>query len=145
MIETSDYFYMGKDKAGNPKQIPIIESFNLLKFRTTPEIKSLLQALSRVIDTKQLKNKEYLSQVQDVSNLLGRPVDEVIDTLGQNVAKLEKSVGYVPAYKALTLMSLENVEKLFKQFKKTKAGTDEYDRALANRNAAAAQLEMVLQ
>ena len=144
-IETPDYYFMGTDRSGNPKQIPIIESFNLLKFQTTPEIKSLIQALSRVLDTKQLKNKDYLSQVQEVANLLGRPVDEVIDTLGQNVANLEKAVGYVPAYKALTLMSLENVEKLFKQFKKTKAGTDEYDRALANRNAGAAQLEMILQ
>ena len=144
-IETPDYYYMGKDKAGNPKQIPIIESFNLLKFRTTPEIKSLLQALSRVIDTKQLKNKDYLSQVQDVANLLGRPVDEVMDALGQNVANLEKAVGYVPAYKALTMMSLENVENAFKRFKNAKAGTDEYDIALSNRNAASAQLEQILQ
>jgi len=143
-IETPDYYYMGKDQAGNPKQMPIIESFNLLKTRTTPEFKSLIQALSRVIDSKSLKDKTYLSKVQSVANLLGKPVDEIIDTLGQNVANLEKAVGYVDAYKALVLMHLEHVEKLFKRFKNAKVGTDEYDIALANRNAASAQLEQII-
>ena len=143
-IDAPDYFFIGKNKHGKMVQKPIIESYNLLKFQTEPEIKSLLQALSRIIDTKSLKNKTYLSQIQSVADLLGRPVDEVIETLGQNVANLEKAVGYVDAYKALTLMSLDNVEAAFKKFKTVEIGSKDYERLLEDRNAAAAQLEMII-
>ena len=139
-IDPTDYFYIDK-KTGKKK--PIIESFNLLKAKTVPEIKSQIQALSRIIDSKSLKNKDYLSQIEEVATLLGRPTAEVIESLSKNVANLEQAVGYVPAYKAMVLMSLDNAHALFKKFKNVKPGSDDYDSLLRKRNAAAAHLEII--
>ena len=142
-LDYPDYYYVVKKGKHKGKKRPIIESFNLLKAKTKPEIKGQIQALSRIIKTKDLKNKDYLNKVQDVADLLGRPSNEVIEKLSQNVGNLEKSVGYVDAYKALVLMSLDASGKAFKKFKSAKIGSDDYDQLLKERNAAAAHLEMV--
>jgi len=142
-IDYPDYYYVVKKGKHKGKKRPIIESFNLLKAKTKPEIKGQIQALSRIIKTKDLKNQDYLAKVQDVADLLGRPRDEVIEMLSQNVGNLEKAVGYVDAYKVLVLTSLEETHRAFRKFKSAKIGTDEYDQSLKERNAAAAHLETV--
>jgi len=142
-LDYPDYYYTVKKGKHKGKKRPIIESFNLLKATTTPEIKGQIQALSRIIKTKDLKDQDYLSKVQDVADMLGRPRDEVMEMLSHNVGNLEKSVGYVDAYKVLVLTSLEETHRAFRKFKSAKVGTEQYDQSLKERNAAAAHLERV--
>jgi len=140
-IEPEDLFYI--DKKG--KKIPIIESFNLNKLLTSPEIKSQIQALSRIIDTKSLKRRSFDDNIEDLVNLLGQPKEEIINILGQNVGNLEKAVGYVPAYKVMVKLALDHSHNAFTKLKSAKSGTDDFARLKREAKASAANLEELLQ
>ena len=54
-IGTHDLFYIVKSGKDKGKKRPIIESFNLNKLKSQPEILNTLQAKCKVLDLKQLK------------------------------------------------------------------------------------------
>ena len=138
-LEPQEFFFI--DKKGRRK--PIIESFNLDKLKTSDEIRGQLQAISRVIDAKKLKRVSVNENITDLVTLLGRPKEEVIQALERNVGNIEQSIEFVPAYKVMVHIALEQSTEAFNRLSKVPVGSADYKKLKRIARAQAANLRQL--
>jgi len=136
-LEPQEFFYI--DKQGKRK--PLIESFNLHKLKTSDEIRGQLQAISRVIDAKKLKHVSVNENITDLVTLLGKPKEEVVEALQRNVGNIEQAVEFVPAYKVMVHIALEQSTEAYTRLSKAVPGSSEYKELNKIARAQAANLQ----
>ena len=147
-LDPEEFFYIkkveevedGKIVIKN-KKIPIIESFNLNRILTSDEIRGQIQAISRVIDAKKLKRVSVNDNVEDVVTLLGKPKEEIIEALRRNVGNIEQAIEWVPAYKVMVHIALEQSNEAFTRLAQSVPGSKNYKQLEKIARAQAANLE----
>ena len=143
-IGTHDLFYIVKSGKDKGKKRPIIESFNLNKLKSQPEILNTLQAIGKVLDLKQLKRASVNEGLEDLSTLLGKPQKEIKEFLEKNVGNIEQAEKFIPAYKVLANIAMEGSNQAFSKLAKATSGTAEYKKLKREAYAQAANLQEVM-
>ena len=136
-LDPEEFFYTTKEG----KRKPLIESFNLNKLKTSDEIRGQIQAISRVIDAKKLKRVSVNDNIEDLVTLLGKPKEEIIEALGRNVGNIEQAIEWVPAYKVMVHIALEQSNEAFTRLAQSVPGSKNYKQLEKIVRAQAANLE----
>ena len=136
-LSPEEFFFIDK----NGKRKPIIESFNLNKLKTSDEIKGQIQAISRVIDAKKLKRTTFNENITDLVALLGKPKEEIIEALKRNVGSIEQAIEWVPAYKVMVHIAVEQSNEAFTRLAQAIPGSKNYKQLTKIARAQAANLQ----
>jgi len=136
-LDPEDFFFINKEG----KRKPIIESFNLNKLKTSDEIKGQIQAISRVIDAKKLKRVSVNENIEDLVTLLGKPKEEILEALERNVGNIEQAIEWVPAYKVMVHIALEQSNEAFTRLAQAVPGSSNYKQLEKIARAQAANLQ----
>ncbi len=108
------------------KTVPLIESFNLNKIKTRPEMLNILQAIGKVLDLKKLKRPSHQDGVADVANLLGKSQDEIFEFLKKNTANIQEAEKFVPAYKIMVVTAIKQANLAMEKLGRAIPGSAEY-------------------